>query len=286
MVQLVPRGVARVMKRHPYLYLLGRKARFVVGSAFGARPITGIAGRVHYNDFMLEGLSGRNVEHYNRYAISFIDRLEKELETSGRSWSDVGACLEIGCGYGRVVRYLAERLPPHRIYVSDILDEAARFCAQEFAVQRIGVVGMEEFPPQMRFDVVYLLSVFTHIRIEQMAEICRQVIDRLAPHGILAFTTQGRGVAENEAHLRSLGDSMISEKRAILKALDTTGYYYKRYEHYLEDYGISLHSREYIEQFFSDKFPTLKRIHYGERENFYQDVFVYKKQDDLGAQIR
>lgn len=277
MVQWVPSGFARAMKRHPALYSIGRKARFAVGSALGARPIGGIVGRVHYNDFMLEGLVSRDIEHYRRYAVSFVDRLESELEKTGRTWADVAACLEIGCGYGRVIRYLAQRLPSDRIYVSDVIDEAARFCAQEFAVHRVGVLGKTDFPPNQHFDVIYLLSVFTHIRIEQMEEICREAIDRLAPHGIIAFTTQGRGVAEHEAYLRSLGPTMMSEQANILHALDLTGHYYRRYEYYNEDYGVTLHSREYVTSLFAELFPAMKRVHYGERENFYQDVFVYQK---------
>ena len=162
--QILPKGTLDTIKRSRPIYTIGRKVRFAVGELLGLREVPGLTGRTHYNDFMLVSTDPAVVETYVRGANQFIDILERSCSEAGRDPSTIGEVLEVGCGYGRIVRELRKRMPAARVHVSDVIDGAARFTAAEF--------GCYEMPPledagaeyNERFDLVYLLSVYTHLR--------------------------------------------------------------------------------------------------------------------------
>jgi methylase of polypeptide subunit release factors len=72
----------------------------------------------------------------------------------GPGWRDIKSCLEIGCGYGRIVRELRREIPPSCISVSDIIDEGARFTAAEFGVRRVPVVEAMGSEYDGSFDLI------------------------------------------------------------------------------------------------------------------------------------
>ncbi|HEV2774334.1 MAG TPA: class I SAM-dependent methyltransferase, partial [Solirubrobacteraceae bacterium] len=67
--------------------------------------------------------------HYARVGRSAIDAIERALGAAGRSFADVESCLDMPCGYGRVLRLLAREVAPERITACDINRQAIRFCA-------------------------------------------------------------------------------------------------------------------------------------------------------------
>jgi hypothetical protein len=89
---------------------------------------------------MLSSTSADYIGSYRRGAVEFVGILGQSLREGGRDWRDIKSCLEIGCGYGRIIRELRREIPPSCISVSDLIDEGARFTAAEFGVRRVPVV--------------------------------------------------------------------------------------------------------------------------------------------------
>ena len=125
--RVLPKDILDSLKRTRPIYTLGRRMRFAFGSRLGARKVPGLSGRAHYNDFMLSSANADHVGSYRRGAQQTVDLLGRSLVEAGRDWDSVQACLEVGCGYGRIVRELRDRLDPSRIYVTDVIAEGARF---------------------------------------------------------------------------------------------------------------------------------------------------------------
>ena len=162
----LPERVLNTIKRSRPIYAIARRIRFGIGSALGSRTVPGVSGPVHYNDFMLFSTGQQQVQRYAEGARLFVDIIGRALQDVGRDWPEVEAVLEIGCGYGRVVRELSKKLPGDRVYVADMIAEGATFTASQFGAHKISPV--EQLDPEwnQRFDLIYLCTVYTNMRVD------------------------------------------------------------------------------------------------------------------------
>jgi SAM-dependent methyltransferase len=272
--QFVPHNVLNVIKRSRPVYKYGRRLRFAVGSVMGARPLNGVRGRVHYNDFMLASSTPGDIGRYTVGADRFVDILEQSLRECGRDWESVGPVLEIGCGYGRVVRALRQRRPDVEIFVSDVIDEGARWVASEFSATRIPPMEQAGAKFNNRFGLVYLLSVYTHLRRDMVENNLRRTAAALRPGGTLVFTIHGQHSADTAERY----NQYWLDKTRLLSGLATAGYYYERYPYYYDEYGLTWFTKEAVQELVRQTAPELKFVsHHPVALDEHQDVFVYSK---------
>lgn len=272
--QFVPHDVLNVIKRSRPVYKYGRRLRFAVGSVMGARPIAGVRGRVHYNDFMLASATPGDVQRYTAGAERFVDILERSLKECGRDISSAGPILEIGCGYGRIVRALRQRQPNAEIFVSDVIDEGARWSASEFNATRIPPI--EQAGPEFngKFGLIYLLSVYTHLRLDLVENNLRRTAAALRPGGTLVFTIHGQRSADTAERY----NQYWLDKSKVLTGLQRDGYYYERYPYYYDEYGLTWFTESAVQALVSRVAPDLKFVSYRPAElDEHQDVYVYTK---------
>ncbi len=272
--KILPKSVLDSVKRTRPVYTAGRKVRFALGSRMGARPVPGLRGQVHYNDFMLTSPDTAHVESYLRGAKQFVDILGQSLAEAGRDFDNVGALLEVGCGYGRIVRELRDRVPASKIHVTDVIDEGARFAASEFGVTKIPL--LEEAGPEWSscFDLVYLLSVYTHLRRDMVEDNLRKVARVLKPAGVAVFTIHGEGSARTAERY----DQYWLDKAEVNRELAATGCYYERYPYYYGEYGLTWFTLAAVQKMVADIVPELEFVAYHPMAvDGHQDVFVYRK---------
>ena len=272
--KVLPKSMLDTVKRTRPVYTAGRKVRFAIGSRLGARSVPGLRGRVHYNDFMLTSPDTAHVESYRRGAEQFVDILGAALTEAGRDFASINACLEVGCGYGRIVRELRDKIPAAKIHVADVIDEGARFTASEFGVTkvpRLETVGAEW---NSCFDLVYLLSVYTHLRRDMVEDNLRKVARVLKPGGIAVFTIHGEGSARTAERY----DQYWLDKEVVLQHLAQTGNYYERYPYYYGEYGLTWFTQAAVKKMTDVVVPDLEFVAYHPMAvDGHQDVFVYRK---------
>ncbi|WP_232065956.1 class I SAM-dependent methyltransferase [Mycobacterium heidelbergense] len=273
-VKILPANVLNTIKRARPIYAVARRARFAAGSLLGARTLPGLDGRVHYNDFMLGSSNPADVQVYHRIAQEIVSRLGRSLNEAGRDWDTLGSVLEVGCGYGRIVRELRNAVPADRIYVSDVIDEGARFTASEFGAKQIPADPGPEWDG--RFDLIYLLSVYSHMHRLAVADHLRRMQDLLAPGGVLVFTTHGRFSAENLEEY----EHYWLDKSQVLDALADAGYYFERYPYYYDEYGMTWFTQEAVESLVAESAPALESVscHLNDVAG-QQDFYVWRKSD-------
>ncbi|MFV0280584.1 MAG: class I SAM-dependent methyltransferase [Rhodoblastus sp.] len=272
--KVLPKNIIDSIKRARPVYAIGRRVRFALGSRMGARAVPGLSGRAHYNDFMLASASADHVGRYRRGAQEFVDCLGRSLGEAGRDWDSVEACLEVGCGYGRIVRELRARLDPARIYVADVIEEGAQFTADEFGATAIPVIERSAQTMPARFDLVYLLSVYTHLRKDLVARNLAAVTRALKSGGVLVFTTHGQGSAETAERY----EQYWLDKNAVLDGLAREGYYYARYPYYYDEYGLTWFRDQTMRACVAQAAPELEFVaHHPMDLEGHQDIFVYRK---------
>jgi SAM-dependent methyltransferase len=115
------------------------------------------------------------------------------LQRQGVQLDELGAMLDFGCGCGRVTRNWAG-LGGVDVAGTDVSAPAVDWCRRHLPFARFEENGLEPplvFPDES-FDLVYALSVFTHLtadlQLEWRDELCRV----LRPDGFLLLTTHGR----------------------------------------------------------------------------------------------
>jgi SAM-dependent methyltransferase len=114
------------------------------------------------------------------------------LHTSGVEIRDAAALLDFGCGCGRILRHWHE-LESTRVHGSDVNPELVWWCDAAFPFAHVVANGLE---PPLRyesdtFDVVYAISVFTHLPEALQLPWIRELERVLSPGGRLLVTTKG-----------------------------------------------------------------------------------------------
>lgn len=137
-----------------------------------------------------------NVAGYLELGLETRKAIERLLPAQ---WSWEGArVLDFGCGAGRTLRHFLPEAVRGTFYGCDIHQPSLDWFSERF-VPPFHVVKNDEKPPiplpSESFDLIYAISVFTHISREWSA----WMIDLhrlLAPNGLLIATFMGEGMAK------------------------------------------------------------------------------------------
>jgi SAM-dependent methyltransferase len=275
--KLLPDTALDRLKRHTWAYQQARRLRMAMGRVVPPRRFEGIDGRVHFNDFMLEDDSPKGVEAYRTRALNVIKLIDRSLETAGRDIGDIRSWLDFGCGYGRVLRFLVQRVDPDRVYASDVIEEAVDFCAAEFGVHpRHSTAALEDLDLG-RFEFLYAISVLTHLDEKNETEMMRFLHRSLEPGGIALFTTHGQWSLDNLDFYGAIYEDMRDE---LASRVRERGVAFVPYHHYADDrYGMTWHSAEYVQRRMDELHGGSMRLLFFEPHGLdhHQDVFAYQR---------
>ncbi len=124
------------------------------------------------------------------------------LESVDRPLLRMRSVLEFASGHGRFTRHLVKAVGAERVTVSDVVTDAV-----EFARRTFGVAGMasstrpEDLQWSAQFDLVFVLSLFSHLPRTTWGRWLSRMVDALAPGGILVFSTHGDEAARRQGVL-------------------------------------------------------------------------------------
>jgi SAM-dependent methyltransferase len=275
--------LTRAIKQRPRLHRTARAARALVGRFLPARRYPRIPGRVHPNDFMFDDPSPEGVSRYRARALNVIGHIESSLTAAGTSFDGPERWLDFGCGYGRVLRYLCERVPPQRVWVCDIEGQAVDFCRSQFGVHGTYATSDLERVALGTFDFVYAISVLSHLNERNSRAFVRLLGGALRPGGILLFTTHGRWSLE---HPETYGEDYVRRQREIAEAVEAHGVCFLRYTFVEGDeYGMAWHSKDYVQalvqEYYGDELQLLLFEPHG--LDGHQDVWTFRRRVQKGG---
>ena len=138
--------------------------------------------------------------------------IEAILAAVGRSLPQFHDVLDFGCGSARTLMWLRQRHASPRWHGTDVDAEAIEWCREHLPWGSFGVNG--PLPPLRyqdgSFDLIYGISVFTHLSEEYQRAWLPELSRVLAPEGLLILSFY------NESVWRSLGLAGEVEKSGFL----------------------------------------------------------------------
>ena len=173
--------------------------------------------------------------------------------------------LDFGCGCGRVTRYWDEF--PGAVSGSDVSAKAVEWCRANLPFARFEQNALA--PPLVfgdeSFDLVYALSVFTHLTAELQLAWRDELRRVLRPGGRLFVTTHGRSYAPR---LDAGERERFEQGELVVRWSDVPG----------TNLCSAYHPERYLHETFAQGFAFLQLEPEGARGNPTQDVVLLRKE--------
>jgi 2-polyprenyl-3-methyl-5-hydroxy-6-metoxy-1,4-benzoquinol methylase len=210
----------------------------------------------------------RDAEEFQAIGGWCRDSLLAGLTKIGRDFTSFGRILDFGCGCGRTLLSFAEITSLARFHATDIDAKAVGWCCANLPLASCGV--NDPLPPLAQpdgaFDLVYAISVFTHLDEERQFLWLDELRRITQPGGIVLLSVHGE-------HCRGV---MIPERVAEIEA---AGFLFATSEGfkglYPDWYQMTFHTREYVLDRFDRYFAVKAYIPKGMSN--YQDLVVLER---------
>jgi SAM-dependent methyltransferase len=198
------------------------------------------------------------------------ESLQALLARRGTSLETRRAILDFGCGCGRVIR----RLRPLEASLagSDLNADAVAWCSASLPFARFAANGLAPPLPfdDDEFDLVYALSVFTHLPEELGHAWIEELARVLRPGGLLALSTHGDRYRERlDAPERARYDAgdLVVRRPAIAGSNLCTAF----------------HPPRYVRERLAGPLRVLDHVPEGARGNPEQDLWLLERDCRGGA---
>lgn len=215
--------------------------------------------------FLVAGTEDENV--FLELGGKGFKALTETLQRAGIAAGQAGRVLDFGCGVGRVLRHWAG-CTGAELFGTDYQDEAIGWCRENlpFAQVRTNTLAPVLDYPDGYFNVVYCLSVFTHLPEDMQADWFAELVRILAPGGVIYFTAHGK-------HYSYLFDKDAAAKFAegllVVTGGDRPG----------TNICAAFHPLRYVERDFAARFgmELVEHLPCGARGNPEQDSYLLRK---------
>lgn len=195
-----------------------------------------------------------DLSSYRRVAEQCARDVVKGVEKAGDDPRKLRNVLDFGAGSGRTLRFLKPMLSEAKFTACDVDSDAVAWAKAHDAGTRWEQT--KELPPlpfqDGEFDLVYAISVFTHLDEQRQFAWLDELRRVVRPGGLLLLTVQGGGKGEG---IEELGDTWRGFHPGW--------------------YRDTAHSQEYVEKHFSRGLTLLAML--PKAMNDHQDVVLLRR---------
>ena len=206
-------------------------------------------------------IGNRDEDGFLKLGATDAMRLKSAYENAaGRLWADATAVLDWGVGCGRVARHLTPMLG-ERFFGCDIDSDNIAWCQQNLT----GTFKVSTLAPPLpfddnSFDVIYGVSVFTHLRAEWEHKWLQELHRVLKPGGVLMVTVHGQ-TAVDFANLDPETYAALT-KRIEVEGLAITGpnNQLDGFVPHPEEYLNVYHAKDYIQKVWGQFYKDIQQL--------------------------
>ena len=157
------------------------------------------------------------------------------LESVDQPLSKVESFLEFASGHGRFTRHLAKAIGHERVTASDVVPDAVEFARDTLGVKAfLSASRPEDLACPSRHEVVFVLSLFSHLPLSSWSRWLAKLDDCVQPGGLLVFTTHGAEAVRRQG-----------------VTLDSTGFFFAPSSESnaidAQEYGTTFTSAEFVQ---------------------------------------
>ena len=199
-------------------------------------------------------VGGTSINGFIQSGRACADAVHRALSHIGRSLGDFGLILEFGCGCGRTLRHIYSH-HPDGVHACDVNQPAIEWLRRHYPEISCDVNGFSPPLPyaDASFDLVYAISVFTHLDEESQQEWLSELARVVRPGGVALLSIHGDYAFE----LFRSGDVAMTRRELdnlrSRRSLAEEGFVYEEYEAAAVDplfthartYGLSFQSGDY-----------------------------------------
>jgi SAM-dependent methyltransferase len=166
--------------------------------------------------------------------------------------------LEWGCGVARIIRHIPNLINNNSIiFGTDINEEMVKWNTNN--IKNVDFQKNDYYPPTMfedsQFNIVFALSVFTHIEADYQAKWLAEIARIISDDGIFLFTTHGKkyeiNLSENEKKILNTKGAITINYKQKGHRMMTTYNSYENFKIIVEDYFDILeyyHGEEHLQK--------------------------------------
>jgi SAM-dependent methyltransferase len=208
-----------------------------------------------------------DIDWFLTYGKTSAESIRSILHRNGVRIEDLDAVLDFGCGCGRILRHFPN-LESTRLHGCDYNGDLVDWCDRQLPFVAASVNNLE--PPlgyqAETFDLVYALSVFTHMPEEMQRAWIGELERVLKPGGYLLITTQGSSFRQ---HLNDSEREKFDAGSLVVRHDAVAG----------TNLCAAFHSPRYIEATLLGKFEVLElaSVEKGETNGVLQDMTLARK---------
>lgn len=265
------------VRSHPGLWRALQKARAQAYRTLPPFSYADVPGRFHRSDRMFRTYGSPSPETARRYLASgnatvslIVDHLVRAgVEPQTARW------LEIGAGFGRLIRVLVDHARPERVWAMELDPDALAFVAREFGVHPVGSTEAFEPSEPVAADAVYAISVITHVDRVGTDAFMALVARTLQPGGAVLFTSHG---SASLAVLGNYDDGRYEPRRTEVEAsLKSDGMAFVPYG-WTDTCGMTWHDPDHLRSVVAAQAPDLVEVTFepGGLDG-HQDIWVYRR---------
>src|SRR5205085_8414564 len=193
------------------------------------------------------------------------DTISAALRRANRPLANIGALLDFGCGCGRVTRRWAT-LATTEVHGSDRSAEAIEWCRQNLRFAKFTTNDLEPpaVYPDARFDLIYALSVFTHLPEQLQRGWIGELKRILRPRGLLLLTVHGERYRER---LTSSEQRRFDAGELVVRWPEGAG----------SNLCSAFHPPSYVHERLAAGLDVVDFVPEGAKGNPHQDLYLLRK---------
>jgi SAM-dependent methyltransferase len=212
--------------------------------------------------------AGSNDDSEQRFALSgadYYDHMERALNRFGRSWDDSETVMDFGCGVGRVARLFLRHATRQKFVGIDLTSVAIEWLSANmpFGEYHIGMVA-PPLPLESRsLDVIFSVSVFTHLKATSQTAWLAEFRRLLKPGGIVFQTVHGThamNLCKRYVEWRNALHVSDDDFQFLSGSLNEQGFVWAPHSIQTtgtDDYGVSFQTEKYIQTEWTSGFELL-----------------------------